>query len=44
MRGTLYEETLWYKEAYARLAATHGARVFIYRAYNGSFSDPQFKG
>ena len=43
MRGTSDEETLREKEAYERLAATHGSRVYTYRADNGRFADPQFK-
>ena len=41
--GTSYEETLWDKEAYERLADTHEARLCAYRAYNGRFIEPQFK-
>ena len=43
MRGTSSEETIYTKEAYKRLAATHGDRVCAYRADNGRFTDPQFK-
>ena len=43
MRRTSDEETLQEKEAYERLASTHGARVYAYRADNGRFVEPQFK-
>ena len=43
MRRTSAEETLQEKEAYKRLAATHGARVCNYRADNRSFTDSLFK-
>ena len=43
MRGNSAEETLWAKEAYEILAATHEARVCVYRADNGRFSDTQLK-
>ena len=43
MRGTSDEETLREKEAYERLAATHGSRVYTYRADNGRFADTLFK-
>ena len=43
MRGTSYEETLHTKEAYERLASTHGARVCAYRYDNGIFTDTLFK-
>ena len=40
MRGTSAEETLQDKESYKRLAATHGARVCVYRAGKGMLSYP----
>ena len=43
MRETSAEETLHAKEAYKRLAATHGARVCAYRAENVRFSYLPFK-
>ena len=43
MRGNSSEETLWAKESYERLEATHGARVCAYREVNRRFADPQFK-
>ena len=43
MRGTLDNETLQAKEVYDLLSATHGARVFAYRAENGRFLDSLFK-
>ena len=43
MGVTSDEETLWSKEAYERLEATHKAKVCAYRADNRSFVDPLFK-
>ena len=43
MRGTSSEETLWGKEDYDCLVATHGSRVCAYRYYKGRFIDPIFK-
>ena len=43
MRRTSDEETLWAKEAYELLAATHGARFCAYRTENISFSETLFK-
>ena len=43
MRGTSDEETLQVKEAYERLASTHGSRFCAYRTYNRRFKDPLFK-
>ena len=43
MSGTPDEETLRAKEAYERMAATHGARFCAYRAYDGRFLYPLFK-
>ena len=43
MRVTSSEETLWEKEAYDRLADTHGSRVCAYRVDNGRFVNPLFK-
>ena len=39
MRFTSAEKTLWVKEAYKLLEATHWARLFSYRADNGSFAE-----
>ena len=43
MKGTSAEENLKEKETYERLAATHRARFFAYRADNGRFADTLFK-
>ena len=43
MRGTSDEETLWAKEAYERLAFTHGDRFCAYRLDNISFAYTLFK-
>ena len=40
---TSAEDTLHAKEAYKRLAVTHGTRVCAYRADNGRFLYPPFK-
>ena len=43
MRGTSGEETHRVKGYYKRLAATHGARVCVYKAESGKFSELKFK-
>ena len=43
MRVNSDEETLQAMEAYKRLAATHGTRLWSYREDIGIFSDPLFK-
>ena len=40
MRGTSAKETVWAKEAYERLVATHRARFCAYRADIGIFQIP----
>ena len=43
MGGKLAEETPHNKESYKELAATHGDRVWVYRAENKIFADNLFK-
>ena len=42
MRRNSSEETLWAKEAYDHLEATHRSRVCAWRLDNRRFIDPQF--